>query len=329
MDKLVIFNVWWGMASYCEIWWKKIIIDIWSSEDFSPILDFLVPYAENCWWEKQERKNKKWESIFKWKKYIIDQLIISHPHRDHLSDIENFDKNFYAELVTTPNDNDGMWDESLNWDLVFWDDEKDDKVVYLKEKMIDWRNPPLQSSSNRLELYYIKPKIVEEEITPQSDYVNNISLVCIIYVNGRKIMLPWDIMKSWSERMLNNDVINVVPWTKTETVFKNAIKKVNILVAPHHWLKSAYNSDIMNEMEEYLELIIIPEDVSKEDSTRVIDNRYYDWKYWCWVDITDIDSDSVNEQTTFKTSTWHIVISFDWVYKTKDTGKLIDLFVNL
>lgn len=25
MNKLAVFNVWWAMAAYYEIWWKKII----------------------------------------------------------------------------------------------------------------------------------------------------------------------------------------------------------------------------------------------------------------------------------------------------------------
>lgn len=329
MDKLIIFNVWWGMASYCEVWWQKIIIDLWSSEEFSPTLDFLIPYANECWRKKQEKKNNKWENVFKWKKYIIDQLIISHPHRDHLSDIENFDKEFYAELVTTPNSNDWMEDESLNRDLVFWDAEKDDKVVYLKDNLINWRTPPLKSCSNQIEIYYIKPKIVENEITPKSDYVNNVSLVCVLNINGKKIMLPWDIMKSWSNWMLDNRVINVIPGTKTETVFKNAVKKINILVAPHHWLESAYNSNLLNEMKDNLELIIIPEEISHEDWKRQVDSGYYGSNYWSWVEICSIDDDSSEKQSTYKTSRWHIIISDKWIYKSQNLEDLIDLFYNI
>ena len=322
MDKLIIFNVWWAMASYCELWWKRIIIDIWSSEDFSPILDFLIPYAKNMWWEKEDKINNKW------KKYIINQLIISHPHRDHLSDIENFDKNFYAELITTPNNNNWMWDDgSLNRNLVFWDKEKDDKVVYLKENLINWRTPPLKSSSDRLELYYIKPKIVEEQITPSTDYVNNVSLVCILNVNWEKVMLPWDVMESWTDRMLENNVVNIIFWTnKTETVFKNTIEKIDILVAPHHGLKSAYNENMLKKMKD-LKLVVIPEKPTTEDDSRQIDDSYY--SVWSWISITDLDSWKKESQQWIKTSTWHIIITEKEIFKTSNTENAIKKFLEL
>ncbi len=61
--------------------------------------------------------------------------------------------------------------------------------------------------------------------------------------------------------------------------FKNRVKKTNILIAPHHGLKSAYNVNMMNEIKDSLELIIIPEKPTAEDDVRQVDNRYYDGNY--------------------------------------------------
>lgn len=329
MDKVIIFNVGWAMASFCEIGGKRIIIDIWSSNDFSPTLNFLLPYAQQQKWDLLE--SDVWENgkkNYDWEKYHIDQLIISHPHRDHLSDIENFYKYFYPKLVTTPNDNEGMWDECLDWELVFWGREKDDKVIFFKDQLISGRQPPLQSSTDRLELYYIKPPVVEEKLL-SSDYVNNVSLVCLINVSWKSVLFPWDIMKSWSDWMLNNDIINVIPWSKTEMNFKNRVKKTNIFIAPHHGLKSAYNVNIMNEIKDSLELIIIPEKPTTEDDVRQVDNRYYDGTYWRWFNVYDLDSKSTKLQSTIKTSTWHICIGNGRVMKTKNNNWLPHLFSSI
>lgn len=328
MDKVIIFNVGWAMASFCEIGGKRIIIDLWSSNDFSPTLDFLLPYAQQQKWNFWE--SEIWENgekDYDWKKYHIDQLIISHPHRDHLSDIENFYKYFYPKLVTTPNDNEGMWDECLDWELVFWDREKDDKVIFFKDQLIEGRKPPLQSSTDRLELYYIKPPIVEDEL-PSSDYVNNVSLVCLINVSWKYILFPWDIMQSWSDWMLDNEVTGIrSSQPNTVIKFKNRVEKTNIFIAPHHGLKSAYNVNMMNKIKDSLELIIIPEKSTTEDDVRQVDNRYYDGNYWKWLDVYNIDDETINKgQSTIKTSTGHICICNGKIIKIKNNKLLLDLF---
>ncbi len=321
MDKIIIFNVWWAMASFCEIQWKKIIIDIWTKTNFSPILHFLLPYA----------KEQNWSlSAIKWQenKYHIDQLIVSHPHKDHLSDIENLYKNFYPEFVTTPNDNSWMWnEESINWDLVIWEKQEDEKISFFRKNLLKDRKPPLKSIVKWIELYYIPPSKIENKITPLTDYTNNTSLVWIININWLKLMLPWDIMVSWTEWMLNNRVVNIVPESKTETVYKNAISKVNILVTPHHWLESAFNINIMNTMKDQLKLIIIPEKPTTEDDKRQVHQSYYNSDFGSGLDILYYeDNKIVKWQSTVKTSTWHIIMKWDKIIKVKDENNLIKAF---
>lgn len=314
MNKWIIFNVGWAMASYWEIDWKKIIIDLWKSDEFSPVKDFLLDYAEKNNWGEEN-----------WK-YKIDQLIISHPHKDHLSDIKEFDKYFYADLVTTPNDNEWMWkEESINWDLVLWD-EPDKDVLFLKNNVIKDRQPPLRSCTKFLELYYIKPKIIEEEITPKSDYVNNTSLVVILNINWQKIMLPWDIMSSWMDYMLNNDIVNIVPSTETKIKIKNSIKSINILVAPHHWLKSAFNKDAMDLMKDRLDVVIIPEKPTSEDSVRQVHDSYYNWDYWNWIDVFYYEDRKEKNEKTIKTSRWHLIIKWNNIIKLKKKENIVEAF---
>ena len=77
--KQVVFNVGGALSTYVEFGDRKILVDIGSSDDFNPITHFLCPlYAL--------RKAAKDSDG----KFVIDQCIISHPHKDHISAIADF-----------------------------------------------------------------------------------------------------------------------------------------------------------------------------------------------------------------------------------------------
>ena len=85
--KTVIFNVGAAMSAYVETDNKKIVIDLGKSSDFSPVNDFLLPLFE----KRGEKKDYG-------EKYYINQVFISHPHRDHISDLSDLDEHFYIDL---------------------------------------------------------------------------------------------------------------------------------------------------------------------------------------------------------------------------------------
>jgi beta-lactamase superfamily II metal-dependent hydrolase len=59
-------------------------------------------------------------------------------------------------------------------------------------------------------------------------------------------------------------------------VFDRAISKkdVDILIAPHHGLKSSFSADFMKKLNA-LKLVIIPEKIQYSDSKREVDTRYW------------------------------------------------------
>lgn len=324
MNKLAVFNVWWAMAAYCEIWWKKIIVDIGTKNWFSPINDFLQPLAIK---ENRAKSTIKWQET----KYHIDQLIISHPHKDHLSDIKNFHQYFYPEFVTTPNDNAGMAsDETLNRDLFLGSLPIDSNTDFLRKNFITWRTPPLKSIVQGFEIYYVPPKKIEVDLA-KADYANNTSLICIITIWSNKVMLPWDIMPTAINWMMSNHCYSLIPWSQTKTSFENAIKKrgINILVAPHHWLKSAFCSTMMNLIKDELKLIIIPEKPTTADDVRQVDNRYYSGEFGSWIDVYDYENQKRTQFWSMKTSVWHIVITPDQIAKVREPNNLVNLFSSL
>ena len=63
--KVAILNVGGALSSYIEVSGKKVVIDLGSGNDFSPVNDFLVPLFKKKSYEKRNNK------------YLIDQVILS------------------------------------------------------------------------------------------------------------------------------------------------------------------------------------------------------------------------------------------------------------
>jgi beta-lactamase superfamily II metal-dependent hydrolase len=107
--KQVVFNVGGALSTYIEFDGNTLMVDIGKSDSFNPIIDFLLPL-----YKKSRRRKYSLDNT----KYYISQLIISHPHNDHISAVEDFNKYFHPELLTCPNDNAGMKEiEKINWEL--------------------------------------------------------------------------------------------------------------------------------------------------------------------------------------------------------------------
>lgn len=307
--KQVIFNVGGGLSTYIEFNGNKIIIDLGNGNDFNPVNDFLKPL-----FIKREGRQKE--------KYNIDQLILSHPHNDHLSAIIDFDKTFYPKLLTCPNNNDGMEiDNKINWDLV--DNPTDEFVKYLKNNMLPGRTPPLVSSNpSEMFIYYIPPKKCETENELEiKNYTNNISIAVYIRINGYFILLPGDLMKDGMEYIL-----------KSESSLRRRLREgVDILIAPHHGLKSSFSSKLFAEMKNNKTrcINIISEQVSTEDTNRVVDSRYSSSEYCSGENNLSTSNEKVYQR---KTSNGHIYINYDnknnpFIEIITDNNELINKFI--
>jgi beta-lactamase superfamily II metal-dependent hydrolase len=256
--KQVIFNVGGALSIYVEFENNTLLIDVGKSDDFNPITDFLLPLYKkrNC------IKNDN-------NKFKFDQLIISHPHNDHISAISDFNNNFSPALLTCPNDNSGMQEnEKINWDLI-----DDNENVGTLRNMLNGREPPLRTTNTKNEfIYYIPPQEVEDDndLTTES-YCNNISIAVYVRINGTKILMPGDLQKAGMEYLIN-----------TNASFRNIIKEgVDILVAPHHGLRSSFSVEMFNKFKDGKTrcLNIVSEKITTTDSNRQIDSRYSNKDY--------------------------------------------------
>jgi len=289
MIKQIIFNVGGALSSYVECNNYKILIDLGSKTDFHPVENFLLPLFK----KRNESKDSNG-------KYSISQLILSHPHNDHISNIEEFHKHFYPSLVTTPNDNDGTPNaERINWSLI--DNPTDNYVSFLRKNLLPSRRPPLHSiDSNVLEIFY--NKCLQCEKSPMLDiknYSNNISIVAFLYLNGQRILMAGDLMKDGMSYLIENN----------HSFASELSTGVDFLIAPHHGLQSSFSVELFNNIKNNKtnRLNIISEKTSYTDSNRVVDTRYSSSDY---CNGNNNLSTSANKVYQRKTSNGHMIIDY-------------------
>lgn len=180
---IYIFNVGRG----CSIFIRTpnnygIIYDLGSSDDFSPLEFIKENFIPNLTTYKDERN----------KVNDIAQLVISHPHYDHISDIDKL-KNISIGLITCPHNK--SEDESFDFSTV----ENSDKLASYR-KLYEERCLPLQTikhtshhtTPNPAEygIYYVKPPKVKE-LHPDNDskYVNGCSIILYYKYANNSILI--------------------------------------------------------------------------------------------------------------------------------------------
>lgn len=306
--KQVVFNVGGALSTYIEFGGKKVLIDIGSSDDFNPITDFLCPLYVS----RKAPKNAKG-------KFELDQCIISHPHKDHIAAITDFDKYFLPQLLTCPNSNEGLEEQGkVNWELI--GNKEDDSIKTLK-RMLEGRKPPLRSSDTvSLFIYYILPKIVEQNSTLSSEsYINNISVATIVRSSGYSVLMPGDLQKAGMEYLL-----------KSNGGFRRKVKDgIDVLVTPHHGLRSSFSTKLFEEMngQKTRCLNVVPEKPNTADD-REVDTRYSDEKY-CAGENSLSTQDEPHYQV--RTSRGHVLLDYSSPDKviitiTNETKDVITFF---
>lgn len=194
----------------------------------------------------------------------LDYVLITHPHRDHISDIFNFDI-LDPRVLSRPNH---LSENELRQGNKAGSDGYIEKYLEINRRYSypvgPETNPKFPSNNGG---------VVIETFTPQScnsANLNNHSLVTIISYGGSKIMLPGDNEPpSWDELLADPN-------------FRTAIEGINILLAPHHGRQSAFYSRLYDYFRPNLTIISDgPCESSAVDEYRsitrglVVNNRRY------------------------------------------------------
>lgn len=303
MKKIVIFNVGGALSTYLEIDGQKAMIDLGSSQEFSPIDDFMIPLANEGKFIFSDKDPNKW---------MVDQLFISHLDEDHISDYPKFRKSFQWNFITCPNDNSNQ-DEGFKIKRKLIKELTETQELLLNDiSHCNTEDPahPEMSPSNPLipiienvMLFYIKPGICENNETLVKDYANNISLVLFVTVENKTILFPGDILTDGMSFLIDNNIMN----------FKDTIsvEGIDYLIAPHHGLETGFSEDLFQTMAgNKVRLNIISEKIREDDSDENrtdVDSRYNNSDY--------STGDNSLGKNGVKTSGGHIVIDLE----TKET----------
>ena len=247
-----------------------IIYDCGSSEDFSPT-SFI--------------KENLLEGLDKYQKKHIAQLVLSHPHADHISEVGSFldDQILSPSLVTCPHDKKCDPPEALDWDLITNDA---DDLIDSYRKLYKDRHLPLQTiqyAENRsipnLEygLYYVQPPVIKNNIhSSAQDYSNAVSLVFYLRHGKNSILIPGDITpqtfkyileqqpgteKRYSCLEADKNKENWPKETDDQPSLLSLIKQgLSVLIAPHHGLESSYSEEFYNVCKDNLPKLVVISD---------------------------------------------------------------------
>ncbi len=301
MKKMVVFNVGGGLCSYIEVDGISVLVDVGKSSTFNPVTDFLLPYYTKTGKAQSEKDGNK---------FVMDQLIISHPHNDHISAIADYSENFEAGYITCPNDRNSAEYTYLNidWDLFFPDGgiNSNDNAKVLRDMYAE-RKPPLETvikGTNGLDkqyLYFLPPQMVSdtEELHSNGEtYANNISLVTMFTINGTHVLFPGDIMKEGMGYLLKNT-----------NLAKGVQAGIDILIAPHHGLRSAFSTELFQNMPNGRTkcLNIISEKMNNIAENREVDCRYASEEYCSGINNLGTFQSLARQR---KTSNGHICVDF-------------------
>lgn len=154
----------------------------------------------------------------------VDYMIITHPHRDHIDDILNFDR-VNPKILCRPR---SLSNEEVMEGVSFNDRAKFTKYCEVNTRYsspIESTNPANPANTDNyggLELETYLP------YSCSHDNFNNFSIITVIEYAGIKIVIAGDNESaSFEELLRRND-------------FENAVRNADVLIAPHHGRESGY-----------------------------------------------------------------------------------------
>lgn len=220
MIKVVIWDVQHGHATYLQTPTRHIVFDLGtgsygSNKEFSPLLHLKSKYDVNK----------------------LDCVVITHPHRDHLDDILNFDA-LSPQVLLRP--------KHLSEDNVREANPGDDCEIidtYLEvsdryNTTISSADSPLRSENNGgVDIRTFVPSKCSRS------NINNHSVVTVIGHASLKMLIPGDNEPpSWNELLEDQN-------------FVSAIKGVDILMAPHHGRDSGFSKELFEHISPKLVIV--------------------------------------------------------------------------
>jgi len=158
----------------------------------------------------------------------LDEVIITHPHADHIKDILNFDI-FTPQILNRPK---GLTRKEILAANRIEDHELVEKYIDVSSRYnenITGKESPLHTENNG----GVSIQVFQSKRIMGSD-INHDSIVTVISYATTKLVLPGDNnIESWQELLGQNS-------------FLEAIKGTDVFIASHHGLESGFCDEIFN-----------------------------------------------------------------------------------
>lgn len=237
MLSIVIWDVQHGSAAYIKTPnGKHIVIDLGvgdtseGSETFSPL---------SCLRAREVKQ--------------LDEVIITHPHRDHLDDIFEFD-NLNPRVLRRPKH---LSEQEIREGNRPGDSRILDKYLEISNRFsqpVPQQNDPENADNNG--------GVVITTFTPtdcSKSQLNNHSIITFLSYASTTICIPGDNESpAWCELI-------------SKQAFRNLLKSTSILIAPHHGREAGYCSDVFEHCSPRL---VIVSDGPGSDTSAV--SKYYE-----------------------------------------------------
>ena len=183
----------------------------------------------------------------------LDYLIITHPHKDHISGLIDIDKKKPTTLLR----NKLIPPELITEAMKSSQTEKDKEIFkkYIKLHETYTHPTPYEISPNNPQ-YNGNVKIID--FLPSKNDIKDLnyySISTFVEYDGFKILLMGDNTLSNIEELLDNNK------------FKEKTKNIDILLAPHHGRSSCYNPELLDHLNPVI--TIISDGSGQEDVTAV------------------------------------------------------------
>ncbi len=191
----------------------------------------------------------------------IDYLIVSHPHCDHISDIENFVKHHHPNVLDRPK-------LSLSKIIDANQESCEEMVKEYFEFQGLYIEPADEENNPRNDTFGGGASFITFKSTDNDESnINNLSIVTFLNYLNFIILFPGDIEeKRWKQLLGDGNFIDL-------------LKKTDILVASHHGRESGYCSDIFNYFTPYL-TIISDGRFGETSATSRYSEKSKGWKVW-------------------------------------------------
>jgi beta-lactamase superfamily II metal-dependent hydrolase len=220
MLDITFWDVQHGNAIYIKTPTKHIVQDLGIGSygggiDFSPLVHLKKKYGVE----------------------YLDEVIITHPHTDHIDDIFNFDY-LQPKVLNRPTQ---LTEEEITKANPQTDTDIVQKYLEISNRysgsLSDDKNPNRAENNGGVKIQFFSSNTINHS------NINNHSIVTVITYEERKILLPGDNEDaSWS------DLLN-------QPSFKEAISGVDIFLASHHGRDSGFYSQLFTYFKPRLTII--------------------------------------------------------------------------